>query len=67
MREKFNHLYYLFPVCFFSARSQSRCGCGIYGVELYRGACVQYARPCRCGQNGRPCCKRNDGLVREVL
>ena len=24
---------------------------------------VQYARPCRCGQNGRPCCKRNDGLV----
>ena len=41
----------------------SRCGCGIYGVELYRGACIQYARPCRCCQNGRPCCKRNDGFV----
>ena len=26
-------------------------------------ACIQYARPCRCCQNGRPCCKRNDGLV----
>ena len=42
-------------------------GGGYNGMELYRGACVQYARPCRCGQNGRPCCKRNDGLVREVL
>ena len=57
-------LHYLFPVCFFSACGQSRCGGGYNGMELYRGACVQYARPCRCGQNGRPCCKRNDGTVR---
>lgn len=56
-----------FPICFFSACGQSRCGGGYNGMELYRGTCVQYARPCRCGQNGRPCCKRNDGLVREVL
>ena len=56
-------LHYLFPICFFSACGQSRCGGGYNGMELYRGTCVQYARPCRCGQNGRPCCKRNDGLV----
>ena len=24
---------------------------------------LQYARPCRYGQNVRPCCKRNDRLV----
>ena len=24
-------------------------------VELYRGTGIQYARPCRCGQDGRPC------------
>ncbi len=25
-------------------------------MELCRGACIQYARLGRCGQNGRPCC-----------
>ncbi len=34
------------------------------GVGLYRGIGVQYARPCRCGQDGRPCCKGNDGFVK---
>ena len=24
-------------------------------AELYRGTGIQYARPCRCGQDGRPC------------
>ena len=42
--------------CGFSPCGQSRCCGGINGVELYRGACIQYARPRRCGQNGRPCC-----------
>ena len=48
-------LHYLFGVCDFPARGQSRCGCGHDGVELYRGTGIQYARPCRCGQDGRPC------------
>ena len=48
-------LHYLFGVCGFPARGQSRCGCGHDGVELYRGTGIQYARPCRCGQDGRPC------------
>ena len=48
-------LHYLFGVCGFPARGQSRCGCGHDGVELYRGTGIQYARPCRRGQDGRPC------------
>lgn len=44
-----------FGVCGFPARGQSRCGCGHDGVELYRGTGIQYAHPCRCGQDGRPC------------
>ena len=41
------------------------CGGGHNGMELYRGACIQYARLSRCSQDGRPCCQRNDGLVKE--
>lgn len=32
-------------------------------MELCRGACFQYARLSRCGQDGRPCGTGNDGLI----
>lgn len=57
-------LHHLLGVCGVPARSQPRCGGSHDGVGLYRGIGVQYARPCRCGQDGRPCGKGNDGLVK---
>ena len=56
-------LHHLLGVCGVAAHSQPRCGGGHDGMGLYRGIGVQYARPCRCGQDGRPCGKGNDGLV----
>ena len=49
-------LHHLFALCSDTACGQSRCGGGHNGMELCRGACIQYARLGRCGQNGRPCC-----------
>ena len=63
---RFFKLYHFLPVCGFPARGQSRCGGGHNGMELCRGACFQYARLSRCGQDGRPCSTGNDGLVKEV-